>query len=229
MNEKTIELIKHSNNKVMSERKEYSVFGKTFVFVKDPLPPEVDLTTVLQRIEEVVPYHCSEGLDSIYIGQFPELNKREVTAVYMDGSIYVTNEQDNNDDMVDDIIHEIAHCLESYYGMHIYSDGFLEREFIEKRKKMLDILGLHGYNVDVVQFLDVEYSNELDYFLYKGVGYDKLNLLSINIFPTAYSITSLREYFAVGFEEFLYGDDESLKQVSPVLYDKVKSLVTSEM
>ena len=102
------------------------------------------------------------------------------------------------------------------------------KKLLEKRKKILDILLRQGYNVNIVQFLDTEYTEELDYFLYKGVGYDKLNLLAIDIFPTAYSITSLREYFAVGFEEYLYGDRRNLESVSPVLYSKVQSLISSD-
>ena len=228
MNDPVVNLIRESHNKAILERKEYQMFGDIYVYVKDPLPREVELTSVIQKIEDIIPPHLSHDVEAIYIGQFPELINREVKAVYSDGSIYITNEQSSNEDIIDDLVHEFAHSVESYMGMHIYSDGFLEKEFIEKRKKILDILARQGYNVNIVQFLDTEYTEELDYFLYKGVGYDKLNLLAIDIFPTAYSITSLREYFAVGFEEYLYGDRRNLESVSPVLYSKVQSLISSD-
>ena len=184
------------------------------------------MTTVISQVEQIVPIGLAQELEAIYIGQFPELVSREVKAVYKDATIYMTNEQDSEEEVVDDIIHEIAHSVESFAGMEIYSDGFLEREFVEKRKKLLDILHNRGYNIDVIQFLDTEYSKELDYFFYKGVGYDKMAILCIDIFPTPYSATSLREYFAVGLEEFLYGDKESLKSVSPVLYQKISNIIS---
>tara|TARA_B100000900_G_scaffold412908_1_gene435668 strand:- start:628 stop:1314 length:687 start_codon:yes stop_codon:yes gene_type:complete len=211
---------------VLSERKEYQVFGSVYVYIKDPLPKDINMTTVISQVEQIVPIGLAQELEAIYIGQFPELVSREVKAVYKDATIYMTNEQDSEEEVVDDIIHEIAHSVESFAGMEIYSDGFLEREFVEKRKKLLDILHNRGYNIDVIQFLDTEYSKELDYFFYKGVGYDKMAILCIDIFPTPYSATSLREYFAVGLEEFLYGDKESLKSVSPVLYQKISNIIS---
>lgn len=218
-------IIKQRAQKVLSERKEYHLFGGVYVFVKDPLPQGIDLTMVLKQVEEVVPHQLAQELEAIYVGQFPELISREVKAVYKDATIYITNEQASVEEMVDDIIHEIAHSVESFAGMEIYSDGFLEREFVEKRKKTLDNLYRQGYNVDVVQFLDTEYSRELDYFLYKGVGYDKLSIMIIDIFPTPYSVTSLREYFAVGLEEYLYGDRAAIKNTCPVLYSKIEAII----
>lgn len=211
--------------KVLRERKEYQLFGGIHLYIKDPLPDCVDMTSVIRQVEDVVPHHLTSEVEAIYVGTFPELVSREVKAVYEDATIYITNEQESEEEMVDDIIHEFAHSVESLAGMEIYSDGFLEREFVEKRKKVLDILHNSGYNVDIVQFLDTEYSRELDYFLYKGVGYDKLSLLTLEVFPTPYSITSLREYFAVGFEEYLYGDRNNLRVISPVLFSKVEAIV----
>ena len=42
---------------------------------------------------------------------------------------------------------------------------------------------------------------KIDDFLYKDVGYALLNNLVMGLFPSAYAATSLREYFARGFEE----------------------------
>ena len=210
---------------VLAERKEYHMFGDIYVFIKDPLPQEVDMTMVIKQVEEIVPIGLTQELEAIYVGQFPELVSREVKAVYKDATIYMTNEQDSVEEAVDDIIHEIAHSVESFAGMEIYSDGTLETEFIEKRKNLLDTLRSYGYNVDVIRFLDTEYSKELDYFFYKGVGYDKMAILCIDVFPTPYSATSLREYFAVGLEEYLYGDKKALGEVSPVLYQKITDII----
>lgn len=217
--------IKHRAAKVLSERKEYYAFGDVFVYIKDPLPQDIDMTMVIKQVEETVPTGLTQELEGIYVGQFPELKEREISAIYKDATIYMTNEQSSVEDMVDDIVHEIAHSVESFAGMEIYSDGYLEKEFIEKRKILLDILYREGYNIEVVRFLDVEYSREMDYFLYKGVGYDKLALLIVDIFPTPYSVTCLREYFAVGIEEYLYGDRQLIKNICPVLYSKIENIM----
>ncbi len=215
--------------KILSERKEYSIFNSINVYIKDSLGEEINMISVIRKIEELIPRHLfdfvSSEIEGIYVGQFEELISREVKAVYKDNKIFMTNEQASEDEMVNDIIHEIAHAIESFAGMEIYSDGYLETEFLRKRKKMIEVLAAEGYRFNVVDFLDSKFSKNLDQFLYKKVGYDKLSLLCIDIFPTPYAMTSLREYFAVGLEEYLYGDKMELKKVSPVLYSKIKSIV----
>ena len=53
-------------------------------------------------------------------------------AMYENSSIFVTNVQDNEQDMLDDIVHEISHSVEETDGDIIYSDGSIEQEFLEK-------------------------------------------------------------------------------------------------
>ena len=74
-------------------------------------------------------------------------------------------------------------------------------------------------------FLATEYSKNFDFFLYKSVGYDKLEVITVGLFPTPYSMTSIREYFAIGFEEYLFGDNRQLKEISPALYGKIEQLI----
>ena len=59
-----------------------------------------------------------------------------------------------------------------------------------------------GYNVEKYNFLDVEYSEDLDLFLLEEVGYDALSMLSVALFLNPYSATSLNEYFSDGFLDF---------------------------
>ena len=54
---------------------ERTLFNKITVFVKDPLPEDVDLDYVLSSIEKKVPEHLIYGIDMIYIGQFEEFEK----------------------------------------------------------------------------------------------------------------------------------------------------------
>ena len=62
-------------------------------------------------------------------------------------------------------------------------------------------------------------------FLYQTVGYDVLNQISANIFPSAYAATSISEYWAKGFEEMFIGDRSALKQLCPILYNKLINVI----
>ena len=69
-----------------------------------------------------------------------------------------------------------------------------------------------------------EYDARFDDYLYKDLGYDKLRLITPELFYSPYAITSLREYWANGFENYLLGDRNMLKDISPVLYNKIENL-----
>ena len=45
------------------------------------------------------------------------------------------------------------------------------------------------------------------------VGYDNLNNFTNGLFSSPYGATSLKEYFANGFEEFFLGNREHLKRI----------------
>ena len=52
-----------------------------------------------------------------------------------------------------------------------------------------------------------------------------LSAITIHMFYSPYGATSLREYFANGFEAYYYHRDVNfLKKISPILFDKVKEL-----
>ena len=77
----------------MKERKEFSIFGSISVFLKDPLPQDVDMTNVLMDLEDTIPRNMFYQIETVLVGQFKELNDRGVRAAFLDGGIYVTNEQ----------------------------------------------------------------------------------------------------------------------------------------
>ena len=87
-----------------------------------------------------------------------------------------------------------------------------------------------GYKIPLSVFMDPEYNQELDLFLYEKIGYDKLSTIAAGVFIDPYAITSLREYFATGFTEFyLHPDNHGfLKKVSPQLYKKLVWLQNPE-
>ena len=121
-----------------------------------------------------------------------------------------------------------AHCAEEYYAQDLYADMQLENEFIEKRKKLYDILFDRDFKIPAKYFLDPEYDQDFDMFLYTVVGYPVLLTLTYDLFISPYAITSLREYFAKGFEEYISGNEKNLKDISPILYNRLKELIENE-
>ena len=201
------------------------------VFVKDEIvtnQSDFSLANMFKGISNKIPKQLLSNVDVIYIGNFSFLNDREVQAVYENSSIFITNVHDDESDMAEDIVHEIAHSLEEIYKQDIYGDGQLKKEFLNKRTQLHSILKSEKMKPDLQLFLNPSFTQELDDYLYKEVGYSTIEMLSSSIFDSAYSCTSLREYFATGFESFYYyRDSRFLKNSCPVLYEKLY-LLTKE-
>jgi len=197
------------------------------VFIKDKLPDNVDPELVFNYISARIPFHLAKNIDIVYIGQFPEMIERDINAYYQDGAIYVTNKQEEEMDMIDDIIHELAHSVERNNQEIVYGSGALQREFRAKRKNLYYLIN-EMYDVPEGFISDLDYNKEIDEFLYLTIGYDILNQLVANIFISGYAATSVSEYFARGFEEYFIGDKDNLKQLSPVLYKIIDELVHLE-
>ena len=59
-------------------------------------------------------------------------------------------------------------------------------------------------------------------FLYQDVGYALLTTLTMGLFVSPYAATSLREYFATGFDKYYLEDRRYLKNISPILFEKIE-------
>lgn len=199
------------------------------VFFKDPLN-NVDVEKVVSKVESSIPLHLMSEIEMIIVGWFDEFEERSLNAFYDGGTLYVSNIQDDFMDMYDDIVHEISHSLEEPHGYFLYGDKKIENEFLRKRKYVHDILWKMGYKIPLSVFMDPEYNEEFDMFMYEKIGYDKLSTIVAGVFITPYAITSLREYFATGFTEFYMHPDEHkfLQKVSPELYRKLVLLQNPE-
>ena len=220
-------LIVESTNKTLLERKEYTVFNSINLYIKDAFTEDIDLTRVIQKLESSVPRSLTTNIDMIIVGQFDFLLDREVTALYKDAAIYVSNEQVTEDGLLEDLIHEFAHATESKFGNEIYADNTLQQEFLGKRIRLLSMLRYHQELPDGINkndFVNMEFSNKFDMFLYRHLGYDKLKNYISGLFMSPYGATSLREYFANSFEEYYMGDRSYLKKVSPVVYSKIETI-----
>ena len=197
------------------------------VYIKDSLPKSFDLEGVLAKIEHTIPDSLMQDIDAVIIGEFQMLKSRDLDAIYEDGAIYLTNDQNSEEDMFDDVVHEVAHAVEKNSGMEIFGDGQLETEFINKRRVLYSTLNAYGItNLSMYDYLNPEYDKKFDKFLYKTVGYDKLRHLVMGLYQSPYAATSLSEYWANGFEALFSGEDPKyIKETCPQLYDKLIEVV----
>ena len=194
------------------------------IYVKDQLSQEIDIDFVIRYVAKRLPDHVLTNIDIIYVGKFQDLVDRDVNALWQNGAIYITNNQDSEMDMIDDLIHEIAHSNEKQYERIIYEDGKLEEEFLYRRKILAKILVNKDYGTPPGFIYNSNYDKVIDDYLYEKVTYDTLWQLIPGIFPSPYAATSLREYWAKGFEEFYMGKKNSLKEITPVLFSKLMQL-----
>ena len=215
--------------KLMEQQTDFYTSTGWHVFFKDPVE-NVDVEKVVSKVESSIPEHLLSEVEMIIIGWFDEFEERSLNAFYDSGTLYVSNIQDDFMDMYDDMIHEISHSLEEPHGYFLYGDKKIEDEFLRKRKYLHDIVWKMGFKTPLAVFMDPEYNEEFDMFLYEKIGYDKLSTAVAGVFVSPYAATSLREYFATGFTEFYLHPDEHgfLQKVSPELYKKLVLLQNPE-
>jgi hypothetical protein len=207
-------------------QKEHHLFGK-LLYVQEPFAGDVDVQDVINEIEQNIPPHLFEEIDTIIVGSFEILDKRDLEALYKDGAIYISSRIISNRDLLENILHEMAHSLENSMGYYIYADGMLQSEFLAKRLRLRDMLGPEEQEY-YYDFSNTEYKLEFDEFLYQDIGYPKLRSLTNGLFHTPYAVTSLREYWASGIEDYFLGDKELIKRVSPELFRKIEGVITHE-
>ena len=191
------------------------------VWTEDPLPDSIDLRQVLLDVAKRLPNIYLKYIQAVRIGIFEEMLEKELNALYKDGVLYVSNMQDNNTDMLDDIIHEIAHAVEDHNHDLVYGDEKVLLEFLGKRKRLYELLKSEGYDVTIEQFLTTTYDYDFDMFLFQDIGYPVLETLTLGLFLSPYSVTSINEYFAVGFENFYMDESNYVKKICPILLEKI--------
>tara|TARA_R100000008_G_C3587283_1_gene173496 strand:+ start:571 stop:1281 length:711 start_codon:yes stop_codon:yes gene_type:complete len=207
----------------------YFLNGEIPVWSDDPLPEHISLSAVISKIEKIIPVAYFRYIHAVKIGTYPEMIDRELNAMYKDGVLYISNLQADEADMLDDIVHEIAHAVEENNSELIYEDESILIEFLGKRKRLYEILKNEGFDVTLEEFLHVKYNEEFDMFLFQEVGYALLNTLVNGLFPGPYSVTSINEYFATGFEKHYLNEFEKhylneghkLQRICPKLMKKI--------
>lgn len=192
------------------------------VFVTHKLDENIDLPLFCQEVEDYLPVSLLQNVEVVYIGEFTELKNRN--AAYAHGAIYMTSKEPTNFDMLENFIHETAHALEDSYGPQIYDDNLVS-EFRGKRKRLSHLLSAEGYRINPVLYSFTEYNKKFDNFLANEVGYPTLLTLTIGLFCSPYGATSIQEYFANGFEKYFLESPRMVKDISPVLYEKIEEII----
>ena len=202
-------------------------FGSVPVMQRDELPENVNTQAIFRSVENLLPAKFFRGLKGVEIGHQEIFNDRNANALYDDGVFYITHEQDDAADLINDIVHEFAHHVEMLYPEELYADQKIKDEFLKKRAQVEFELRSEGYWTKEYDFKNLKYNSELDTFLYKRIGNNLLKLMTTGIFIRPYASISLREYFATGFEAYFLEDKEKLKEISPELFKKIKTLINN--
>ena len=200
------------------------------VFINTKIEFDIDIQKAIAYVENKIPSVLRSEIEMILIGDLKDFDEREISAFYEDGCIYIDPRSIEAGldmlDLVEQVIHEIAHSVGGAYGELIYGDSEIQNEFLRKRKYLHDILWKMGHKTQENFFLDLDYSEEFDNYIHDTVGYNKLHGVLVGIFLFPYAVTSLREYFATGFSEYFMNPDDHgfFKQTCPVLYKKIRLL-----
>ena len=223
------EYIKTSANEALKNRNElYLLSGSIPVYILNKLPTQIDFNNVIKILEKYIPTSILTMIEGIYVGEFKELKDRNIQAMFKDGVIYLSSFKNNPNvsekAITKDICHELGHAVEDNLGKEIYADGKIENEYNGKKQKLFSLLAHEGYHFAKEILFDPNLINFLDDLLYKEIGYDKLSLIIPGLFTSPYSITSIREYFANGLEDYLLGDQKHLKKMCSALYNKINSI-----
>ena len=214
---------KYIQEKVSNTTRHFK-FGGCYVEERDEAPSHINLPAIFKAIEGSLPSHYFKNLNGVVIEHLPEFDERGVNAVYRDNTFYITNNQSDADDLMNDILHEFAHHLETHYPQMIYGDEKLIKEFKRKREQLKFEIMSEGYWIDEYDFQNLKFDQKFDDFLYKRLGKNMLKMVTAGIFIRPYAAVSLREYFATGFEAYYLGQREFLKTNCPALYNKIEEL-----
>tara|TARA_Y100000593_G_scaffold34817_1_gene68326 strand:+ start:5258 stop:5962 length:705 start_codon:yes stop_codon:yes gene_type:complete len=218
--------IANSYRRSLRERKEYTLWNKIPVQILQPFAhQDIDMTEIISSVEKKLPYVLSNTIEAIYVGDFEETNSRHLNAIFKDGAIYIDKDAPRQEEVVKDVIHEIGHSIEELFSGLVYEDDFVEREFLGKRMRLQQSLKSEGYPAPLRYFANPDYDRKFDFYLYDDLGYATLLPLTMGLFVTPYSVTSLREYFAESFLEYFTGNKKYLAEISPVLYNKIEKVM----
>ena len=196
------------------------------VFVFGETEPQVNIPSFCEQIKEMLPRSVLRNVDVCYISDNPVLDGRN--AAFSDGAIYMKLDEPTNEDMIENFIHEVAHAVELEDPHFIYDDRLIA-EFAGKRSRLYHLLTAQGFDEMSQRRYDyLEYNEAFDNFLANVVGYPTLLNITMGLFCSPYAATSIQEYFANGFEKYFTEGPRYVRNISPVLYQKVVAILNDD-
>ena len=149
---------------------EYLLFNSIPIIIKDKLSNNIDIKNLINSIENALPYSFRKLINSIIILNDPAFSQRKINAFYHNDKLFISNNQDNENDILDDIVHEYSHALEEKFEEEIYFDGSIKDEFVNKRIQLERILRTSGYDTEKYNFKEINYDKSLDNLFLSVVG-----------------------------------------------------------
>ena len=79
MSDKLESFIKESADKSVRGQKHFKIFGLIDFFIKDPLPDNINIVNVINKVEEKIPFQITSEVDAFYVGNLKSLKKSRLT------------------------------------------------------------------------------------------------------------------------------------------------------
>ena len=222
-------LLQQSQTKILSEKKRF-YFNRGIEFVLDkPLKKDIDIEKVMGLLRSNLPVSSYVGINNVYFGEFDILKKRSLTALHHKDNIYISSEvMSSEKEILDDLVHEFAHRFEENNSEKIYEDGKIINEYLGKMNRLHDLItqdyDLDYFGITYFDFINTEFDEKFDKFLYEKIGYEEMENMAPTLFIRPYAATSVREYFATGFEDYYLEGGLQLKKISPILHSRIELL-----
>lgn len=222
-------LLQQSQTKILSEKKRF-YFNRGIEFVLDkPLQKDIDIEKVMGLLRSNLPVSSYVGINNVYFGEFDILKRRSLTALHHKNNIYISSEELTSEkEILDDLVHEFAHRFEENNSEKIYEDGKIINEYLGKMNRLHDLItqdyNLEEHGLSYFDFINTEFDPKLDKFFYETVGYTEIENMAPTLFIRPYAATSVREYFATGFEDYYLEGGLQLKKISPILHSRIEML-----
>lgn len=225
-------LLQQSQTRILSEKKRF-YFNRGIEFVLDkPLKKDIDIEKVMGLLRSNLPVSSYVGINNVYFGEFDILKKRSLTALHHKDNIYISSEEMSSEkEILDDLVHEFAHRFEENNSEKIYEDGKIINEYLGKMNRLHDLItqdyDLDYFGITYFDFINTEFDEKFDKFLYEKIGYEEVENMAPTLFIRPYAATSVREYFATGFEDYYLEGGLQLKKISPILHSRIELLEKS--
>ena len=194
-----------------------------------PLKKDIDIEKVMGLLRSNLPVSSYVGINNVYFGEFDILKRRSLTALHHKDNIYISSEELTSEkEILDDLVHEFAHRFEENNSEKIYEDGKIINEYLGKMNRLHDLItqdyNLEEHGLSYFDFINTEFDPKLDKFFYETVGYTEIENMAPTLFIRPYAATSVREYFATGFEDYYLEGGLQLKKISPILHSRIEML-----